>query len=275
MADADFSDAAHPMASPGYGKRTAPQQEPRGPQDFLHLPPREAAVAAYIDRLPEGSDISVKTLAKTMPYGQCALRTSLNRIQRAGHLRRGRECLGGKWVTRTWFTRTPRDSAWWAAFQQGDVPKEAEEKRRRTRSRAYVLLAALGRTNPVLSLSHAECRSLVPLVEDWFDRDADETYILRALTTGLPQPVHHPAGLLRRRLTDKLPPPPIERAPAPLRILECGTCGAPGYADTLHDGDCGPCRGEHPDLPGPRTPATARVRAYTALIREEMASRRN
>ncbi len=265
MADAEFSDAPHPLASPGYGKRSAPYELPRGRHDFDHLPAREAAIAAYIDRLPEGSDISVKTLAKHLPYGQCALRTALNRIQRAGHLRRGRECLGGQWITRTWFTRTPRDSAWWASFQQGDVPREKAPPP--TRSRAYVLLAALGRTNSALSLSHAECRALTPLVEEWFDRDATEDHVLRALTTGLPQPVHHPAGLVRRRLTDKLPPVPVRRSPAPLRILECGTCGAPGYTDALQDGDCGPCRGDDPAAPGPRRLPAAQAQARAAAIR--------
>lgn len=94
----------HPMANPGYGKRSAPAQLPRDNRDFAHLPPREASIAAYIDRLPEGSDISVKTLAKHLPYGQCALRTALNRLQDAGHLRRGSECVANDevllWVTR-------------------------------------------------------------------------------------------------------------------------------------------------------------------------------
>jgi hypothetical protein len=85
--------APHPMANPGYGKRCAPDQHPRTAADFAHLPPREAAIAAFIDRLTDGADISVKTLAKVLPYGQCALRTALNRIQAAGHLRRGREHL--------------------------------------------------------------------------------------------------------------------------------------------------------------------------------------
>ncbi|WP_107072762.1 hypothetical protein [Streptomyces vietnamensis] len=270
MVDNEFSAAPHPLANPGYGKRSAPHQEPRGPQDFAHLPAREAAIAAYIDRLPEGSDISVKTLAKQLPYGQCALRTALNRIQRAGHLRRGRECVGGRWITRTWFTRTPRDSAWWAAFQQGDVPRESK---RSTRSRAYVLLAALGRSNSALSLSHAECHALTPLVEEWFDRDATDDFILHALTTGLPQPVHHPAGLVRRRLTDKLPPLPVRRDPAPLRILECGTCGTPGYADTLQGGDCGDCRGE--TVPRPRTHLPAvQVHTRAATIRGRLEAAR-
>lgn len=101
------------MANPGYGKRTTPDQPPRTRHDFALLPPREAAIAAYLDRLPDGADISVKTLAKQLPYGQCALGTALNRLQQAGHLRRGRECVtaddgSSRWITRTWFTRTAR-----------------------------------------------------------------------------------------------------------------------------------------------------------------------
>ncbi|GAA3392803.1 hypothetical protein [Streptomyces roseoviridis] len=275
MADAEFSFAPHPLANPGYGKRSTPYERPSRRDDFAHLPPREAAIAAYIDRLPDGSDISVKTLAKHLPYGQCALRTALNRIQRVGHLRRGRECLGGKWITRTWFSRTARDDAWWAAFERGDVPREKPPP---TRSRAYILLAALGRENAAMSLSHADCRALTPLVEEWFARGAEERDVLRALTAGLPHPVHHPAALARRRLTDKLPPPPLRRDPPPLRLLECAKCGAPGYADRLRDGECGPCRG---DRGGPAAPATAsgrvpvqRVRLRAAEIRQALASMR-
>ncbi|MFC8271403.1 hypothetical protein ACFUJR_02435 [Streptomyces sp. NPDC057271] len=262
MADADFSAEPHPLANPGYGKRSTPYQLPSSTADFAHLRPREAAIAAYIERLPDGSDISVKTLAKHLPYGQCAVRTSLTRITRTGHLRRGRECLDGLWITRTWWSRTARDDAWWSAFQRGDVPKQ-----RPTRSRAYILLAALGRTDSAVSLSHAECRALAPLVDEWFARDAEEEDVLRALTTGLPARVHHPAGLVRRRLTDKVPPLPVRREPPPIRLLECAKCGAPGYSDTLHGGECGPCRGEAP-IPRSRTPLpAARVHAHAAAIR--------
>jgi hypothetical protein len=129
----------HPMANPGYGKLSAPDQLPRTAHDFAHLPPREAAIAAYIDRLPNGADISVKTLAKTLPYGQCALRTALNNLQQAGHLRRGREHLADsgspRWITRTWFSRTARDDDWWAAFTRGGVPEPESE-----RPRAHPLL---------------------------------------------------------------------------------------------------------------------------------------
>ncbi|MEV6169158.1 hypothetical protein AB0L99_13140 [Streptomyces sp. NPDC051954] len=266
------------MANPGYGKRSAPDQLRRTNHDFAHLPPREAAIAGYIDRLPDGADISVKTLAKTLPYGQCALRTALNNLQRAGHLRRGREHLADsgtqRWITRTWFTRTARDDVWWAAFTRGDVPEpdSEPERRRPTRSRAHILLAALGRTAPALSLSEADFAALAPLVAEWFARGATDDAVLHALTNGLPTPVHHAAALVRNRLTTKLPPPPEVRPP--LRVLECAKCGVPGRPEVLPGGVCGACRGERaPDrLPAPLQAST--IHAHAAEIRAAMSQRR-
>ncbi|MGC9543255.1 hypothetical protein [Streptomyces sp. UG1] len=288
MADANLSAASlpahaspHPMANPGYGKRSAPDQLPRTNHDFAHLPPREAAIAAYIDRLPDGADISVKTLAKHLPYGQCALRTALNNLQRAGHLRRGREHLtsdsgGARWITRSWFSRTARDDAWWAAFTRGDAPQEPTEppdRPRPTRSRAYVLLAALGRETPALSLSAADCAALAPLVVAWYDRGATDTDVLRALTTGLPTPVHHPAALIHRRLTTKLPPEPAPARP-PLRILECAKCRVPGRPEALPGGLCGACRGERAPDRYPAPLQASAIHTHAAQIRAAMSQRR-
>ncbi|MEU6918293.1 hypothetical protein [Streptomyces olindensis] len=262
------------MANPGYGKRSTPGQLPGAPDDFAHLPPREAAIAAYLDRLPDGADISVKTLAKQLPYGQCALSTALNRIQRAGHLRRGRECVtaddgSSRWITRSWWSRTARDDDWWAAFTRGDVPKPPQ---RPTRSRAHILLAALGRTAPVLSLSQGDCAALAPLVTQWFERGASEDDVLRALTTGLPTPVHHPAALVRNRLTSKLPPPPAPRPP--LRVLECANCGAPGRPESLPGGRCSACRGESAPAQPPAPLPAPSVHDHAARIRAAMSLRR-
>ncbi|WP_199931942.1 hypothetical protein [Streptomyces sp. NRRL S-646] len=286
MADAQLSAASlpahaspHPVANPGYGKRSAPDQHRRTAHDFAHLPPREAAIAAYIDRLADGADISVKTLAKQLPYGQCALRTALNRLQQAGHLQRGRERLPGtenvRWITRSWFSRTARGDDWWAAFTRGDVPEEPPDRPRRTRSRAHILLAALGRTAPALSLSQADCAALAPLVAEWFTRGATEEVVLHALTSGLPTPVHHPAALVRRRLTDKLPPErPAPRPPR--RFLECAECGVPGRPEALPGGVCSGCRSERaPAHPSALPPApviharAAEIRAAMSLKRQE------
>ncbi|MEU2771474.1 hypothetical protein ABZ646_00765 [Streptomyces sp. NPDC007162] len=271
------------MANPGYGKRSVPDQHRRTAHDFAHLPPREAAIAGYVDRLPDGSDISVKTLAKQLPYGQCALRTALNNLQRTGHLRRGREHLAEsgsrRWITRSWWSRTARDDDWWAAFTRGDVPEpeQTPDRARPTRSRAHILLAALGRTAPALSLSQADCAALAPLLTEWFARGATDEYVRQALTSGLPSPVHHPAALLRKRLTDKLPPEPAPAAPArpPLRILECAKCGVPGRPEALAGGTCGACRGERAPS-SPHTPVPpSEVRSRVAEIRGAMNGRRS
>ncbi|MEU6060576.1 hypothetical protein [Streptomyces sp. NPDC047097] len=277
MADANFSVPTHPLANPGYGKRTVPGQEPPTTSDFAHLPRREASIAGYIERLTDGSDIAVKTLAAVLPdYGQCAVRTALSRLAAAGHLRRGRECIvrpdGARWITRTWWSRTPRDDAWWAAYQRGEITEDKPPPRRRqTRSRAFVLLAALGRQNPMMSLSDGECVALEPLVSEWFARGADERVVLNALTAGLPRQVHRPVALARTRLTGKMPPEPIEAERPVLRMLECAKCRVPGRPEVLADGVCGPCRGEPAPAPPPRPLFPEQVRAHVAEARRAAA----
>ncbi|WP_233221478.1 hypothetical protein [Streptomyces carminius] len=280
------------MASPGYGKRSVPGQLPRGAHDFDHLPRREASIAGYLDRLPEGADISVKTLARVLPdYGQYALSTALRRLSEAGHLRRGREHVRGtgspRWVTRTYFSRTARDDTWWVAYLTGERPEcgpapaasadggSAPEPEggpgpvRPPLSRAYGVLAGLGRAEPRLALSAAECGALAPLAGHWLARDADERRLVHALTAGLPPEVHHPAALVRRRLTDKLPPEPSPvpgqgpgsaAVPAGLRLAECTTCGVPGRPDALPGGLCRGCRGVPPPRAAGPAPAETRER---------------
>ncbi|MEV6739208.1 hypothetical protein AB0N14_20670 [Streptomyces sp. NPDC051104] len=198
-------------------------------------------------------------------------------------MRRGRERLeaeagGSRWITRSWFSRTARADDWWAAFVRGDVPQEPRpDAPRSPRSRAHILLAALGRTAPVLSLSQADCAALAPLVSEWFARGATDEAVVRALTVGLPSPVHHPAALVRRRLTDKLPPEPLPPEPPrrPLRLLECAECGVPGRPEALPGGLCGACRDGHaPAHPKATLPAST-IRARASETRSEMALRRH
>lgn len=212
MAAANLSAAlrapAHPMAKAGYGKRDAPDQAPPRADDFGGLEPREAAIAAYIDRLPEGAAIGYKVLAEELPdYGQQACRSALDRLTRAGHLRRIRvhvTVADGqmRWVTRTYFSRTARDADWWAAhvrFVRGlDAPGqppapaaaetagEPEPGVRAPRSEAYDVLAGLGRREPRLQLSEGDCVQLEHLVGEWLARGVGREQITQALTSGLP-----------------------------------------------------------------------------------------
>lgn len=332
MAAAQFSSAplpyAPPMASSGYGKRSVLGQRPRRPGDFAHLPPREAAVAAHIDRLPEGAAIDVKTLARELPdYGQMAVRSALTRLSEAGHLRRIRENVGvgcTRWVFRTYFSRAARDDTWWAAFLAGDVvdvpalpdvagsgpasvpagsaglgeslpppevrpaPVPAVPSARprpagadappvpRTppvpgpqRSEAYEVLAGLGRTDPRMTLSAAECAALEGLAAQWLERGSTAAQMAQALTAGLPPHVHSPGALARSRLVAKLPPEPSGvplQLPVARRLLECTDCGVPGSPEALPGGVCRTCRGE--PVPSDADEVDAEVvRARVALLR--------
>ncbi|MFH8690372.1 MarR family transcriptional regulator [Streptomyces anulatus] len=114
--------AAYPMAKPGYGKRSAPEQQARTRHDFALLPTRERYVAGFVDHLPEGAAMSVKTLAKQLPlYGQQAVSTALTALSVAGHLRRVRCAVVSagdetRWVFRTFWSRTARDNEWWNTY---------------------------------------------------------------------------------------------------------------------------------------------------------------
>ncbi|MEV8448426.1 MarR family transcriptional regulator [Streptomyces parvus] len=109
------------MAKPGYGKRSAPGQQPRTRDDFALLPTRERYVAGFVDHLPDGAAMSVKQLAKELPlYGQQAIGTALKALSVAGHLRRVRCSVGTgdetRWVFRTFWSRTARDNEWWSTY---------------------------------------------------------------------------------------------------------------------------------------------------------------
>ncbi|WP_371629497.1 MarR family transcriptional regulator [Streptomyces sp. NBC_00341] len=110
-----------PKASPGYGKRSVPDQRPPRADDFAFLPERERYIAGYVDQLPEGSAMNIKSLAKCQPlYGQMAVGSALRALGVAGHLRQARCAVGDgdnvRWVTRTFWSRTARDNEWWNTF---------------------------------------------------------------------------------------------------------------------------------------------------------------
>ncbi|MFJ6147738.1 MarR family transcriptional regulator [Streptomyces anulatus] len=120
-------------------------------------------------------------------------------------------------------------------------------------SPAYLALARLGRNDHRLILSADDCTTLEPLAAQWLARGVSTDYLISALTAGLPAQVDSPVGLLRRRLTDKIPPrlptpgnpPPGAPTPAHHLLVECTDCGRPGPPQALPDGLCRPCREAH------------------------------
>ncbi len=72
---------------------------------------------------------------------------------------------------------------------------------------ATALLSDLRRHAPQFTLSEDDIRQLAPAVATWLERDAHPDTIRRTLTDDPPQPLRHPAKLLKHRLTALLPPP--------------------------------------------------------------------
>jgi hypothetical protein len=137
------------------------------------------------------------------------------------------------WVWRSYWSRTARNDAWWAAFATGELGGSTIPAAL-ARSAAYDLLARLGRIEVRLTLSEPECAALEEAAGAWFVRGASETQLLSALTAGLSAQISHPYGFVRARLLSKLPPEP----PAPRMVMECTDCGVPGDPASLPGGLC-------------------------------------
>ncbi|MFJ4829354.1 hypothetical protein ACIP79_05420 [Streptomyces sp. NPDC088747] len=236
------------MANTGYGKRAVGDETPHTDADFAHLCPRDGEIAVFIDHLDDGHAMGHKVIAAEHPhYGQQACRTSLKSLTGAGHLRWIKEHItvednSMRWVTRTYWSRTPRSEQWWAEFARerhgrdvthdhqpglarAEAPRSAgnpepgpaptqtaaqepapEDDATPAPTAAYRALAGIRSADPRMSLSEGECRALEPLAAEWLTRGATPADMVRALTAGLPPAVTNPGGLARTRLENKMPP---------------------------------------------------------------------
>ncbi|PAU47161.1 hypothetical protein CK936_20275, partial [Streptomyces albireticuli] len=89
-------------------------------------------------------------------------------------------------------------------------------------------LAAVSHAERRLRLSGRDVARLAPLAAEWLLRGATSADLREALTHGLPERVHSPAGITRDRLLRKMPDPVPTAVPAPrpqpLRLCT-GGCG--------------------------------------------------
>ncbi|MFF2226717.1 hypothetical protein ACFVV7_25775 [Streptomyces globisporus] len=117
------------------------------------------------------------------------------------------------------------------------------------RQASSAFLADLRRHAEELVLSEQDVEELIPGVAAWLERDAATDAIRRALTADLPQPLKHPARLVRHRLTALLPPPlpGIHDLALPRRapVSPFQTCDGCERAFRSHDpGHCRDCRAQ-------------------------------
>ncbi|MCX4982592.1 hypothetical protein [Streptomyces sp. NBC_00572] len=238
--------------------------------------PRLSAAAiglcVYIQSLPDGADVTVKTLTLRFREGEITIRRALNELVAAGYVERRRVALGGgRFATRTLSydkpgcgTRSRRSPAAPEAVQAESAESEAEPvpvvapdpgprpvppQSSALRGPAADILARLRTVDSRLSLSWREVLRLAPGVEEWLARAASPEQVLRTLTAALPPahvPIHHPGRFVEFRLSAlqppplaAVPPPSVTDGPAPL--VNCDGCDR-AFRSHDPDADCGDCR---------------------------------
>lgn len=217
-------------------------------------------LGVYIQSLPAGAQVDIKTLAARFPEGATRIAAALRELETHGYLRRERQRIpGGRIVTRTVSCNQPgrrtRDG-----HEPNAVPRKKERAPRKQLpavprpacpspkllQMATDLLADLRRHDSRLLLSECDTAHLALGVAAWLEREVSPTAVRRALTTDLPdEPLHRPAALLAHRLTAGLPPAMPFRPtapPPPIRhpIRNCDGCDR-GFRSPL-PGLCRDCR---------------------------------
>ncbi|MDQ0761764.1 hypothetical protein QFZ22_005638 [Streptomyces canus] len=220
-------------------------------------------LALYLQSLPAGARVDIRTLAARFPEGTTRIAAALRELETHGYLRRERVRIpGGRVITRTTSCNQPgrRDA-------EPDRPRKAARRPTPDKPRrklppvpqpghpapellriATEVLVTLRRHDPRLLLSATDAEHLAPGVAAWLEREVTPTAIRHALTADLPpEDLRRPAALLAHRLTDRLPPPPPYRAPArPPEIRHpfqnCDGCDRVFRAPA--PGRCRDCRGD-------------------------------
>ncbi|WP_406158487.1 helix-turn-helix domain-containing protein [Streptomyces canus] len=223
-------------------------------------------LALYLQSLPAGAPVDIKTLAARFPEGRDRIAAALRDLETHGYLRRTRERVpGGRIVTRTVSCNRPGHRGRAGGDQAPGPPKRRQPPRKRLLpavpqpgypapallQQATDVLAGLRRHDPRLFLSATDTEHLAPGVAAWLERDLTPTAVRDALTAHLPaEPLHRPAALLAHRLAAQLPPLPPYRPPAPPPEVRHPFQTCDGCARVFRSpvpGRCRDCRGDLPE----------------------------
>ncbi|MFI9591006.1 hypothetical protein [Nonomuraea sp. NPDC052265] len=123
-----------------------------------------------------------------------------------------------------------------------EAPKgggEGESSTKDEEAACAPLVVRIGRQDPRLTVGLPEMGKVLPLVAEWRRRGASDDQIIHAITAGLPADIKSPVGLIRDRLTRKMPVavPAVKVTPLPV-MVECPGCKAPSRVHGL----CHDCR---------------------------------
>ncbi|WP_246561775.1 helix-turn-helix domain-containing protein [Streptomyces roseirectus] len=246
-----------------------------------HLSLTAIGLATYIQSIPTGTRVDIKTLADRFPEGEVRIATALRELETHGYLRRIRTRLpSGNVVTRTVSYNnpgTPHPPPPPASPPPPPPPTEEPPTPPTTptegpstppptptplplptpkpplptpthdnpehRELAEALLTTLHLTDARLLLRRKDIATLTPAVATWLERGIPLQSIRAALTTTLPTPLHHAPALLSHRLTEHLPPPLPELPPRPHPLTPCESCDRAIRAP--QGSHCRDCRPEH------------------------------
>ncbi|MFF0064071.1 helix-turn-helix domain-containing protein [Streptomyces sp. NPDC005279] len=195
-------------------------------------------IGVHIQSLPDGARVGIAQLVERFPEGEVRIARALRELEAAGYLeRRRRRVAGGRVVTRTtWYERPgvqPVGAETPVGPEPVSVPVSAPVREPRQEPEAADplcagLLAGLRRQDPRLLLSERDVTRLAAAVRSWLDHGVTSEQVTRTLTADLPVGIiRRPAGLLRHRLTEWLPPalPAAPAAPAqPDPFQTCDGC---------------------------------------------------
>ncbi|MFJ2589580.1 helix-turn-helix domain-containing protein [Streptomyces sp. NPDC087538] len=232
-------------------------------------------LSTYIQSLPAGARIGIKTLSERFPDSEARIAAALRELEAHGYLSRTRERLpNGRVVTRTCSYNQPNGAP---QRHPSPAPAPKPEPRRQPPApapaptaatstptppppplpqprnplpqylrAATALLTDLHRHSAAITLTEKDVVLLAPAAATWFERGATPAALRHALTDDLPQPLKRPAKLLRYRLTALVPPPPTPDHPTVL-FQNCDRCDRAFRSPT--PGDCRECREERADDP--------------------------
>ncbi|MFE3145939.1 helix-turn-helix domain-containing protein [Streptomyces sp. NPDC059218] len=236
-------------------------------------------LATHIQSLPAGAKIGVKTLTERFPESEARIAAALRELEAHGYLRRTRERLSnGRVVTRTCSYNQPKrpsrahptvtvtSTAPAPAPEPETVPAPApapapapravtpppaplpqpDAPRPQLLRAATALLSELHRHAPQITLTAQDITLLTPTVATWFERGSTVTALRHTLIDDLPQPLKHPAKLIRHRLTALLPPPPLPGGHT-VPLQNCDRCDRAFRSSA--PGDCRECAADRHRLP--------------------------
>ncbi|MFC9290144.1 helix-turn-helix domain-containing protein [Streptomyces sp. NPDC057052] len=234
----------------------------------------------YIQSLPPGAQVDIRTLAARFPEGRARIAAALRELEKHGFLRRTRERTpDGRIITRTISCnrpghRPPKDDH--GAASRPVRKREAPPPRPKALPpvpqpsykgpgllrQAIDVLAELRRRDSRLLLSESDTAHLAPGVAAWLERDVTPGAVRDALTADLPaEELRRPAAFLAHRLARRLPAPLPFRAPSPPPpvvhpMTHCDHCGR-GVRSPEPVAYCRDCRPLLGTAPPPSAPPSA------------------